>query len=930
MPPTWRIVVEAVLILWLLFPFWRMLPAFSRWIDRHPTFAVELGLLFAILFGLIGVDYGLRDIFWHERWWTQFRAGISVGNFLLVLVGLTHLLDTKRNPLLSQTLAFLNTPPGLRAIAAQVDSWAMARTTARAAQVAAPVTIPGPEQEDRIARGNLLAALDLMRQLATSEIGRIWATFDRFSNWVLRVLAQERDKPPEELRDWPVRLFIAACARTLWLAWAPEWTRRRVEAWAKGRFVQQRLKTSPSYRVACSCILVLGGAAVTLSVPAAVWSLDEARLGRFDAALAAIPLILGICLVTVVVTALACAIARKAWVQQLFDGIFIGLQRQDALSRSFMILTLLIYYFIGREAVRWSMPAAEVFCLLLVLGTFFSAMTHGMPLRRIGVVVFLLILVARNNGNDPYKLSYPGLELDREHPEPLRLPLRSSDSRGGLGLTRADPEKAAPVGGPARANDLLIDGEAALARWLALNTSPGGAEKPRLVVVATSGGGIAAAVWTALNLARLEQACPTFPARVRVITGASGGMLGASAYVATLRGPPATPRPEPLQRLVDDLCKDSLTPVVRQMVLHDLPSILQIDRVKDDRGRALERAWEENTQGPGGTASPLSLSFRSLARGEAEGWRPSLIVAPMIVEEVAPLLISNLDLGYMGRREFFKLFPARGDTRARRLKISTAIRMNAAFPLVSPATCLPTDPPRRVVDAGYFDNYGVTLAADWISHHREWIVRNTSGVILIQIRAYSIPDTGVAQPPTDPCLDTIDRTAVALPGVSADRSGDNFFRRLGNGMQWLTTPMEGYTAARKQAMLERNDAHVRDVQRWFHDAAGNCFFRTFVLECPESAALSWYLTRKDRKLLEQSTKELARPEIVPDASGRPRTFRLIFKDGERAEMDDARTFQLCLRYLDQFRAILRALGCSPDRNRPAAGGTPVSVTPATP
>ena len=47
--------------------------------------------------------------------------------------------------------------------------------------------------------------------------------------------------------------------------------------------------------------------------------------------------------------------------------------------------------------------------------------------------------------------------------------------------------------------------------------------------------------------------------------------------------------------------------------------------------------------------------------------------------------------------------------------------MNASFPYISPAVSLPVDPPRRVVDAGYYDNYGVNLAAAWAYMNREWI-----------------------------------------------------------------------------------------------------------------------------------------------------------------------------------------------------------------
>ena len=61
--------------------------------------------------------------------------------------------------------------------------------------------------------------------------------------------------------------------------------------------------------------------------------------------------------------------------------------------------------------------------------------------------------------------------------------------------------------------------------------------------------------------------------------------------------------------------------------------------------------------------------------------------------------------------------------------------MNATFPYVSPAVRLPVSPARRVVDAGYYDNYGINVAASWIQEHREWIRLHTSGVVLIQVQS---------------------------------------------------------------------------------------------------------------------------------------------------------------------------------------------------
>src|SRR5205823_123205 len=70
------------------------------------------------------------------------------------------------------------------------------------------------------------------------------------------------------------------------------------------------------------------------------------------------------------------------------------------------------------------------------------------------------------------------------------------------------------------------------------------------------------------------------------------------------------------------------------------------------------------------------------------------------------------------------------------VKLSTAVRMSASFPIFSPAVPLPTWPRRRVVDAGYYDNYGVSLSSNWLFSRAnfQWVRENATKVCLIQIR----------------------------------------------------------------------------------------------------------------------------------------------------------------------------------------------------
>jgi tetratricopeptide (TPR) repeat protein len=389
--------------------------------------------------------------------------------------------------------------------------------------------------------------------------------------------------------------------------------------------------------------------------------------------------------------------------------------------------------------------------------------------------------------------------------------------------------------------------------------------RPKLVVVATSGGGITAAYWTALCLTELEHRHPHFARHVRVITGASGGMVGAAEFVASLNVPPANPDPyldrQRRLRILARLRRDSLTPVVREMILSDIPSMFVFGVQPNDRGRVLEGVWERPEAGAGraneaAAAEGLGMEFLALAKGEKEGWRPSLIVSPMILEGTQQLLISNLNLeGLGGGLEFFKQF------RRAPLKLSTALRMNAAFPFVSPAVNLPTAPPRRVLDAGYKENYGVELATEWLEKHRQWLKDHTSGVILIQIRAY----------PMDVVLPVGGETDDADVVPPADDGGvlGAFGAKVGTALQWATSPFEGLLSVNKGTMITINNQKVDRLRAKFNDPKsgpnaatagakeGRVVFRTFVLTSTAAAPLSWYLTDRDTALLEKALESPA-------------------------------------------------------------------------
>jgi hypothetical protein len=436
--------------------------------------------------------------------------------------------------------------------------------------------------------------------------------------------------------------------------------------------------------------------------------------------------------------------------------------------------------------------------------------------------------------------------------------------------------------------------------------------KPPLVIVTVSGGGIRASAWTATVLETLERTIgPKFPYHIRLITGASGGMVSAAAYAGGLEAPPAgddcPPKRDP-SCSQHGLTEDQLNSVAGCMVFSDLPGLLNPLHRAMDRGQKIEEAWIRLNGGP--EKSPLHRRLRALAPDERAGWRPSLVFTPMFVEDGRRLLISNLDLGFVTRNygrllqawtdgkldptylqdlqpfsrhddeifslsavEFYRLFPGAGD-----VTVATAARMSASFPWIAPAVSLPTSPPRRVVDAGYYDNYGVNLAAQWLTEYRHWLAENTSGVLVVQIR------DGVSQKArTQIGFDRPTETGFA-DTAWIDRFTWMARRELIDpGFYPLTTPLQGFGAARQWSMSFRNDEQIELFDRLLDElrAGSPDFFRTVVFECPVEASVSWNLTDAEKDKIRAGMGDNPKPD-APN----PRPVLLNFREEDKHRIED--------------------------------------------
>ena len=132
-----------------------------------------------------------------------------------------------------------------------------------------------------------------------------------------------------------------------------------------------------------------------------------------------------------------------------------------------------------------------------------------------------------------------------------------------------------------------------------------------VVLVSAEGGGIRAAAWTGLVLARLNgMTGGQLANRMFAGSGVSGGSLGLATFVASIKD-----RPGGAQMMESDferfLGTDFLSPALGNMLFADFTQRLLFFPAFNDRGRALTRAWED-AWAPAGEANSFRASVSDL------------------------------------------------------------------------------------------------------------------------------------------------------------------------------------------------------------------------------------------------------------------------------------------------------------------------------
>jgi len=377
-----------------------------------------------------------------------------------------------------------------------------------------------------------------------------------------------------------------------------------------------------------------------------------------------------------------------------------------------------------------------------------------------------------------------------------------------------------------------------------------------VIIVATAGGGIRAAYWTATVLGELTDRSrrnappPTgsagrsvvFEEQLFAISGVSGGSLGAAVYRGLLL--------ESGKNCIDDESKqasgfarcgqavlsgDFLGPTLAASLFPDLAQRLFPFGIFLDRAEAIEKSWEASWQ-----RAMNSNRFEEdfLSDGKGEGRLPALLLNGTSVGTGRRLITASFPLGI--RRsdgaaaalnpEIIDFIDKSGST----VRLSTAVDNSARFSWVGPAGTIRSagvDIVDRVVDGGYFENFGATTTIDLI----DWLDKrgklgpNHKNLIVILIS--SDPDLYV--PNASNC-----NSEPASPAYSSERGGEV--------LTPVITLMRTREARGSYAAYELQ--HMLGEQQFFH-------FHLLKQTDIRDAPLGWTLSKRAQDAIRETWKQ---------------------------------------------------------------------------
>lgn len=480
----------------------------------------------------------------------------------------------------------------------------------------------------------------------------------------------------------------------------------------------------------------------------------------------------------------------------------IMLEHGQARIHAYAILTTLVYV-----VLIWITPLAEsiapvsaIFMLLVVVTYVGSGLTYLLDHYRVPLIMFVVAycgFMTQWRESDHFYPIYP-----KDKP-------RSLDASGAPEiLTQTSVQAAILEGGQPEKIDVQLgenlyrrlDGKTPLglpAQLLGLD----GREKKTVVVVALAGGGIQAAAWPLAALEKISNRIPEFHNHVRLISGVSGGSVGALYYAHAYSFQENGKLPVKRARQAAE--ESSLAKVTLAILRDDLRKIAapitageKGGKVLRDRGFALEETLDRNAAtyfDPAGDSALMlrNTTLTSWGKDALQRLRPALVFNGTVVETGERISFSTVPRNtpqLPGTVEFSRRYHAE-------LAMPTAARLSATFPIVSPAarpaasnrdqSWVDVIPGRyhwdtfpdgcsylHVVDGGYFEVSGVVGALAWLGEAMEQLkdihlYEAPDGTCACQFfkmpeRIIFIQVSGFPVPPPNACVDEGGNTAGTL------------------------------------------------------------------------------------------------------------------------------------------------------------------------
>jgi hypothetical protein len=246
-------------------------------------------------------------------------------------------------------------------------------------------------------------------------------------------------------------------------------------------------------------------------------------------------------------------------------------------------------------------------------------------------------------------------------------------------------------------------------------------DKPKLLVMAVSGGGLRAAMWTVNVLEQIKENLDDLSS-LHLVSGSSGGMIGA-AYFREEEFVKQTTISK--NKKLSIVSKDALNSLAYYLAVNDWLVRFRINErtQRKERGYIFEKQLEENFNGLDKTVG----YYKAL---EQNADIPLMLFAPTIVSTNEQFILSASHNSFFSNPQYFDANQLKGIDS---VKLSSVLRMNATFPYIMPVVTSPQPERLNIMDAGLIDNFGIKVLSDYLIENQKWINENTSGVIIIKV-----------------------------------------------------------------------------------------------------------------------------------------------------------------------------------------------------